>query len=44
MPLDAPARNAVFLHSDALKPGIILPLNYEAVRFVGCGGHFASLF
>jgi len=33
MPLDAPARNAVFLRSGWLKPGIILPLRCETVRF-----------
>ena len=32
--LDAPVRNAAFLRSGALKPGIILPLGYETVRFV----------
>ena len=33
--IDAPARNAVFLRSGALKPGIILPLSYETARFHG---------
>jgi hypothetical protein len=44
MPLDAQARNAVFLHSGAFKPGIILPLNYETVRFVGWRRSFRFTF
>jgi hypothetical protein len=33
MQLGAPVRNAAFLHSSALKTGIILPLSCETVRF-----------
>jgi hypothetical protein len=44
MPLDAPVRNAAFLRSGALRLGIILPLNYETVRFVGLAAIISPRF
>jgi hypothetical protein len=44
LPHDEPAKNAVFLRSGALKPGIILPLSYKTAHFLGLAAVFRVTF